>query len=206
LIVAAAIAFLASTLNLELQTGSGDRKISIDEIKDRAVSVFSNDNKSLSGTKEWRLEWWQEIVGYTVEGPYFWQGKGFGINLANADGFQVLEDESLRAPHNSHLTVLARMGVPGFSLWIVLQGAFALALLRALLRARRDRQMFWAQIDAWLLFYWLAMIINANFDPYLEGPQGGIWFWSIFGAGLAALATQRENNRMESSQDAGVQA
>lgn len=28
------------------------------------------------------------------------------------------------------------------------------------------------------------MIINMSFDPYLQGAQGGIWFWAIFGFGL----------------------
>jgi hypothetical protein len=37
-----------------------------------------------------------------------------------------------------------------------------------------------------ILAYWLAMLVNASFDVYLEGPQGGIWFWSVFGLGLAA--------------------
>jgi hypothetical protein len=35
------------------------------------------------------------------------------------------------------------------------------------------------------------MVINTSFDPYLEGPQGSIWFWTVFGLGLAALQLQR---------------
>ena len=42
-------------------------------------------------------------------------------------------------------------------------------------------------MHAWILVFWLAMVVNASFDVYLEGPQGGIWFWMIFGLGLAAL-------------------
>jgi hypothetical protein len=33
--------------------------------------------------------------------------------------------------------------------------------------------------------------VNGGFDVFLEGPQGGIWFWSIMGFGMAALITQR---------------
>ena len=67
-----------------------------------------------------------------------------------------------------------------------------MSLLRASWRAYRAGNTFWAQVDIWLLIYWLAMIVNASFDVYLEGPQGGIWFWSIFGLGIAALRIQRQ--------------
>jgi hypothetical protein len=37
------------------------------------------------------------------------------------------------------------------------------------------------------LSYWLAFMINVSFDVVLEGPHGGIWFWTVYGVGLAAL-------------------
>ena len=27
--------------------------------------------------------------------------------------------------------------------------------------------------------------MNASFDVYLQGPMGGIWYWSIIGLGIA---------------------
>jgi len=33
------------------------------------------------------------------------------------------------------------------------------------------------------------MQCNAFFDVYLEGPQGAIWFWTVFGTGLAVRTT-----------------
>ena len=47
--------------------------------------------------------------------------------------------------------------------------------------------MFWVQILGFVFIYWLAAMFNASFDPYLQGPQGGIWFWTMFGVGLAAI-------------------
>ena len=46
----------------------------------------------LDSTKEWRMDWWHEIVRYTIRGKYFWGGKGFGINLA--------DDKRVCAPTN----------------------------------------------------------------------------------------------------------
>ena len=79
------------------------------------------------------------------------------------------------------------MGVPAFLLWILLQLGFALLLLRAILAFRRagDKQL--AAVAAWVLVFWTAIMVNASFDPYLEGPQGGIWFWSLFGLGLVLM-------------------
>jgi O-antigen ligase len=168
------------------------RAVSLGQITSNLTSIAGgHGDSSLAGTRNFRIEWWHAIWRYTVHGPYFWSGKGFGINLGDADGFQPNADHSLRAPHNTHMTVLARMGVPGLSVWLVLQLTFAGSMLTALLRARRRGNVFWARIDAWLLAYWTAMVINTSFDPYLEGPQGSIWFWTVFGLGLAALQLQR---------------
>ena len=159
-----------------------------------ARSIFGDTGKSAyDGSREWRLAWWTDIVDYTLFGRYFWTGKGFGINLADADGFQVTSDHSLRAPHSSHLDILARGGVPMAVSWLVLQLAFAWSLFRAYLSARRRGREDWANVDLWLLTYWLAFMVNASFDVYLEGPQGGIWFWAVFGFGIAALEMQRRN-------------
>ena len=103
----------------------------------------------------------------------------------------MTRDHSLRSPHNGHLTFLARGGVPAGFLWVVLQGTFGLSLLRAFFRARRVGNEWWQRIDIWILAYWLAFLVNAAFDVFLEGPQGGIWFWSLFGFGIAAVEAQR---------------
>ncbi|MCH8966975.1 MAG: hypothetical protein IID43_04805 [Planctomycetes bacterium] len=152
--------------------------------------VSDSGDPGLQGTKNWRLEWWGEIIGYTFGGPYFWTGKGFGVNLAEDDGFEV-SAQGLRSPHNGHMTALARMGVPGFGLWIAVHVTFGVSLLLAFRRARRAGDVFWAQIDAWLLAYWVAALVVGAFDVYLEGPQGAIWLWTVVGLGFAAIRLQR---------------
>ncbi|MDB5046847.1 MAG: O-antigen polymerase related enzyme [Deinococcus sp.] len=161
-------ALLLNVQGITGQTGDGDR----------------------DGSRGWRLKWWTDIVNYTVHGPYFWMGKGYGINLADDDGYQ-LGNGDLRSPHNGHLNILARSGVPGAVLWALLQLAFAAALLRAHSLAKRAGQELWVRLNIWVLAYWAAFMVNASFDVYLEGPQGGIWFWCLFGFGLALLETQR---------------
>jgi hypothetical protein len=160
-------------------------------LADNAENTPRYDDLGLGGPRQWRLEWWNKIIDYTFFGEYFWTGKGFGINLAQDDGFLGEWFPDMRAPHNGHLTILARAGVPGLILWTLLQGVFGISLLLAYLRAHRNGQEWWARVDLWILAYWVAFIVNMSFDVYLEGPQGGIWFWSLFGFGMAVLVAQR---------------
>jgi O-antigen ligase/polysaccharide polymerase Wzy-like membrane protein len=169
-----------------------NRKISVGQVVENVTSVFGSSNDpALEGTKDFRLRWWGKIFDYTVGGPYFWTGKGFGVNLADEDGFQVYADHSLRAPHNGHVEILARMGVPGLALWIALNLAWAVGVVLAIRRARGAGSRTWAAVLIWLFVYWSAMMVNASFDPYLQGPQGGIWYWTVIGAGLVAINVVR---------------
>lgn len=164
------------------------REFSVRQLALNVTSIVGDNTEGdLDETKDWRLQWWREIIGYTVHGEYFWQGKGFGVNLADSDGFQVRFDEApLRSPHNGHMTVLARMGVPGLLLWIGLHLSWLYAMLNAYIRAHQRRDVRWMMLFVFLVAYWLALQFNASFDVYFENPMGGIWMWSIVGFGLAA--------------------
>jgi O-antigen ligase len=166
--------------------------VSFTQLVANVVSVVDENggDRTLDTTRTWRLAWWNKIIGYTVDGPYFWTGKGFGINLADSDGFQVNSDGSLRSPHNGHLTMLARGGVPMLALWLILQAAFGIGLVRAGWRASRSHPAL-LPIIAVLFAYWLGALINMSFDVYLEGPQGGIPFWAVIGLGMVAMRAVR---------------
>ena len=168
------------------------RDVSLEQVWENIQSIFGEtDQSALKGTKEWRLNWWTQIVDYTFFGEYFLMGKGFGINLANSDGYQVEEEDALRSPHNGHMTMLARAGVPGFILWLLVHASWAWLMLRSCIHARRRADFNWAGIFLFLLAYWLAFMVNTSFDVFLEGPMGGIWFWTIMGAGIAAVHLYR---------------
>jgi len=179
-------------LDVEIDVGR-ERKVSFSQLLTNLISTFGEaEGFSGEGSKQWRLEWWGTIVGYTLYGEFFWTGKGFGINLADDDGFQVLSDGSLRNPHNGHLTVLARAGVPGFVLWSMFFLLFSVRLWLSYLRWRVRGLRLEAGIRLWVLSYLVAAMINAAFDVYLEGPQGGVWFWTLVGLGLGLLLKDKK--------------
>jgi O-antigen ligase len=103
----------------------------------------------------------------------------------------VKEDESLRSPHNVHFTHLARGGVPGLALWVMTVGAWYTALLWEVRRAwslrRSHESPLRLRFPLLVVFIcsMTAFLINASFDVFLEGPMGGLWFWTVYGVGLA---------------------
>jgi O-antigen ligase len=183
-------ASLALALLLQANVGFSvmGRDFSARQLLANVTSIFGSvESSHLDGPRSWRLEWWSEIVDYTVFGPYFWTGKGFGINLARDDGFHLGLERALRSPHNGHLTILARAGVPGFLLWLLVQASWLRAMSRAYRASRSAGRERWARLFLFLTAYWLAFLVNSTFDVYLEGPMGGVWFWTVFGCGLAAV-------------------
>lgn len=184
--------------NMGTPSSKSQRTFSPQQLITNYVSVFGDDTQQhLADTREWRLRWWRKIVSYTVFGDYFWTGKGFGINLLVSDAptREVDPDVDLRSPHNGHMTILARMGVPGLFLWVLLQSVFGVHMLRAYLRARSIGDEWWARINLWILAFWIAFLVNMSFGVYLEGPYGGIWFWTVIGLGMAALVSQKASDR-----------
>jgi len=192
--------FMISILSLlGIGLSFGSRSLAVEQVVKNLGSVVGVvDDPSLTGTIRWRLAWWRTIVDYTVFGPYVWTGKGFGINLADDDGFQVSPVDAtlrLRSPHNGHMTILARMGIPGFVLWVLLLASLSVGMLRLIKQLRKQKHDFEARFLTWVFLYFTASLVNAAFDVYLEGPQGGIWFWCLVGLALATMADCRSRLR-----------
>lgn len=184
LVLAVCLVGLAAAWQVEI--GGEERVVSVEAIIHRFASAFVDTGvEGVEGTKEWRIAWWSDIIGYTINGRYRWLGKGYGINLADDDGYQVQADGSLRSPHNGHITVLARSGVVGMVAWLLFLGA----LLGSVARSATARDSGNKLGALWLLTYLIAALVNATFDVYLEGPQGGIWFWALAGLAMSLQST-----------------
>jgi len=179
---------LLAVSDIEVEIPGRERSYSIQQLALGVASVVSRvDQGDLEATKTWRTDWWAHIADYTFGGAHFWTGKGYGINLADDDGFQVVEGDSgepmLRHPHSVHLSFLARSGVPGLFLWIgvlIGMGHLFFSSWRQAGPKRRHLLLFHAVFLG-------AALLNASFDVYLEGPTGGIWFWFHAGC-LTAVA------------------
>jgi O-antigen ligase len=171
-----------------------ERALSTRQIAENAVSIVGQGSPQTEGTKVWRLRWWTKIVDDTVFGPHFWTGRGFGLNLANADGFSegnLHGRAPLRDPHNVVMTVLARAGVPGEALWLAVIASWMGMLMHAMWVARRRGQREWAGLFLFVVCYVMSILFNAAFDVALSGPMQGIWFWCLMGFGIGSVMVYR---------------
>jgi O-antigen ligase len=197
---------LAIAVDPHLSIPGSDRELSSRQFISNLLSIGGDAEGSLEATKGWRLAWWNKIIDYTVYGPYFWMGKGYGINLADSDGFQTNgETHDLRSPHNSHLTLLARSGVPGVLLWSIVQLIWFLQICKDVAYARRRGLRHWVSLFVFLIAYWTAYMVSAAFDVMFEGPASGIPFWTLVGVGWGAhillpkVASARFRHRIDST-------
>ncbi|WP_044564550.1 O-antigen ligase family protein [Azospirillum sp. B4] len=195
-----ATTILTTAFNVAVEQGGDARTVSGEQLFANAMSVVGYEigddstNGTLRGTVKWRTIWWDRIVVAAMKEENFFSGRGFGINLAVADGISADATEILRSPHSIHLNILARAGFIGLGLWIALLLSFAYSLWAAIRRMRRRGLVAWSAMGTWILAYWLAAIVNASFDVYIEGPQGGIWTWCLMGLGLAFIWLERQGS------------
>jgi len=177
--------------------GSNDRLVKPSQIADNVASLFGEGSEGPESTSEWRLQWWATTLEDTIFGEYFWTGRGFGVNLAQAHG-QLQDPLDLRpnrSPHSASISMLGRAGVPGLVLWILLSIIWFLLVLKAMLDARRHGSTDWANLFLFVFCYVLAIHIDAAFNVALENPMLGIWFWCLFGFGLGAVMIYRAQPR-----------
>ena len=192
--IGAALLGLAYVTDLSMPTARETRDISAEQLVENVNSIFgARDNQDLSGGKEWRLHWWETIINYTVNGPHFWTGKGFGVDLGVDDN--VFGPNNLvphtRSPHSAHLTMLARAGVPGLALWLLTFACWGTVVLTNMVRARLRGDTAWASFFLLIFCYACGFLIDASVDVTLEGPMAGIWFWCVFGVGTGASMIYR---------------
>lgn len=170
--------------SVKVQENFQGRKVGIEQVTQNVGSfVGASKDANLEDNKLWRLVWWAKILDYSFSPSYFFQGKGLGMSLSETDEV-VSEEAEVRSPHNFHLTVMARFGVPIFCIWL-----FWLFILY--------KPMFKRHLDAKTLLIstvLLAFMVNASFDVFLEGPMGAFPFWTWVGLLLMTQAFPNQAN------------
>jgi hypothetical protein len=162
------------------------RKTGLDQISTNVTSIVNDDEGTLSDNKIWRLLWWAKIVDYTFGGEYSVMGKGLGMSLAEDDDiFFESNDADLRSPHNYHLSILARYGVPIFLVWCIW----------LIISFSRLRTKNIPTLKLLLITVQIAFIFNASFDVFLEGPMGAFPFWCFVGLDLMCEAFNLYDNK-----------
>jgi len=194
--ILAAVIVLAWGVDFRIQTGGGAREYSVNQLVLNVKSITGMDTGgqgNVDNTIDFRETLWNRVLKRTVETGQLENGWGFGPNLGS-DFLPTHEDRNLRNPHNSHMTVLARMGLVGLGIWLMLWLRWFYGVLR---RARAAVRPRWPVTDdagrlALLVGAGVAAILmNAYVDPTLETPMVAVPLWSMVGFGVLAVAHDR---------------
>ena len=184
LVVAGLLFGLAWTTNLTVHTSKRD--LSVQQLITNAESVTGGNQ--LQGTITWRENLWRTIVSKEVSSGKLAIGFGMGPNLALLAGLPERQAENpaleLRSPHDSHIDVLARMGVIGAAMWLLLWIGWTVMMFRARSRLKRSGSRYSRGVIELCLVSVVAILTNCIFDPTLEGAQVAALTWTVFGIGL----------------------
>jgi hypothetical protein len=142
--------------------------------------------ESSAQNNQFRLVWWESVINETMDkAPIF--GLGFGYDLAKQfllsyeTPLNVFEFDT-RSPHSVWVTVFGRMGFLGL-ISFTLIGLF---IIRDAVRAAR--RVARGDAEPVTLSHWCSVLIllgSASFGVVLEGPMGGILFWSFLGLAVS---------------------
>jgi len=196
---------LAAITAFELRiTGRLSSEISIDFFVDHILSIVGISSGEHAGVAEaaegvsLRMGWWMRLYDLlTSDAVTLMTGLGFGVPLTDfRDQFGVVA----REPHNSTISVVARLGLFGIIAWTWMQAE----LFRVGIRAYREcRRLSLKEADFLLLVMGFAVLMLASClgEDSMEKPYNAIPYYAFWGYALriayelrrepAALAGQK---------------
>ena len=193
---------LVFALLLDLKLHGEVRDISVRQALANVSSITGQSSSDqLSGTVQWREGMWGQVVTDLRTHGTWLTGIGFGVILPDRYDVDVGNTNNenstapLRSVHNSHLTLLARTGVPAFALWLLLWLVVCRQLYLAVKRRPGGVRDPANALTVWLLAAPPAYLVNAIFDPALEGPHSGVWLFTIVGVAAAHVGLLRTTGR-----------
>jgi hypothetical protein len=187
---------LALIVALGLQiTGRLTDKITFSFLFEHVEAIFGigvNHGGAIAGAAEGvglRLGWWKHIYAQlTGDAGTLLTGLGYGIPLTN---FRDNFNDIVREPHNSYISVVARLGILGFIAWAWMQIELFRNWLCAYRACHRAR---WADGETLLLMivaFGVLVLIDAFGEDSLEKPFYAIPFYCLFGVALRMVYAVR---------------
>jgi O-antigen ligase len=178
---------LLTALGIELSGRIGT--VSLDFLKEHVRGISgAEDTPGSHG----RLDWYEQAFDHFRSHPMV--GDGFGMVLIDFTNYNRPGLAAVRQPHNSSISVLARLGVVGSVPWVV----FHLYVLRRFLYAFRQRRYCDKQLAdllVWLFMVYVIFMIQASVEAGFEFPSGAIPFYFFTGLALGLIRYQIPHKR-----------
>ena len=161
--------------------------------------VYRGESSSVKGDNNlFRWMWWKLAISETWHSaPIFGLGFGYDISAQFSREYfaGMANDFTVRSPHSIFVTVFARMGLVGLSLFLGIVALMFHYTRNALISSEPHELGAWAGV-------W-AILASASFGVVMEGPMGAIVFWILLGiaSGMTSnLNAAREESKLERSE------
>jgi hypothetical protein len=183
-----ALLLAVSALGIKLEGRMGPVDLSFVEEHAKTVLALGDADTRMSHDVD-RANWYGQVWDRVRSSPTnIMVGEGFGqalIDFVNEEGIPV------RQPHNSSLTVLARLGFVGLSIWFLF---IVLVLVRYVrfLRMRSVSEGASATV-LWLFLCFLLVLMHASVQPTLELSHGNIPFYFLLGLGIGIMEKMKNS-------------
>ena len=192
-----ALLLVTSFAGIELRGRVGPASFSF--LQDHVRSLSGVPGSPGVGTIYHRLEWYSEVwerARSTTTNLLV--GEGFGEPLID---FEIAGGVQVRQPHNTHLSVLARLGLVGLAIWAF----FHFLIVRRFVHVLRRRSQLdkkHSDLMLWLFIFYILSMLVISVQPYLEFSFGAIPFYFLMGFALGFMRRQLEDKGLESNQRA----
>lgn len=169
-----AISVLTSTgLRIQGRLGGIEPQFYLEHLQ----SLLLVEDTPGQGSAIWRLSLVEEVLSrWGTNDTTMLFGTGFGEPLID---FVIEGDVIVRQPHNTHLTILARLGIIGTIVWILIHSRILMLIIR--LTKRKKRSSFERTLSIWLFLFYTSSLLLTTFQPWLEFPHGAIPFFTFIG-------------------------
>lgn len=144
-------------------------------------SLFMQGETAGVGSNHWRIDILQQVLArWRSHVGTMLIGEGFGQPLTDV---RLGAGIDVRQPHNTHLSVLARLGIVGLMVWFWFIATLLACVVTAVRMARMSQPLAQRQLLALLVFLLLGLFYT-TVQPWLEFTYGAIPFFVIAGFAL----------------------
>jgi hypothetical protein len=165
--------------------GRNGQNVSIEYITNHFIAIAGIENPGVKGEAagvDLRLGWWKDIIFERLPkstGSLIF-GLGYGFPLVD---FKGPDGEIVREPHNSYVSILARIGLVGLLLFISGPVLLVHSWWNAFKLCRRESYQIGQDrlfiLMVYFVMIWIFSMGEAAFEaPYLTIPY--YFFWGVF--------------------------
>lgn len=195
------VLFALFEAGLDINTRLG-QKFTLEFIVNHFAAIWGGNSEGFvsgpaSGTLQ-RLQWWSKIWSdVTSEPGNLLFGLGYGVPLTE---FRYHNDTLVREPHNSTISIFARLGVLGLITFFWIHIVLARIFFRSLRRLSHIGDEIWRVnllvMGAYILFVWMLTIGEDGLEkPFVAIPFYCFWGIILRVAYSLQVCANRETER-----------